>query len=259
MCRLPRMGKRGCAAAVVVLGLAFAALGSGSAFAVTNTLSQEFGVKLISQPKGQPWAIGLNVHSIIDTTDGEKPSELKSILFLFPHAKVNAKFFPTCDAVRLKGGGPKACPAGSKLGQGTALADARPLVNPVHATISMFNGKPRNGNPVFLFLAQATEVSVDLLLQGELKKASGKYGYRLEIPLPRIPTLPGQPDAAIHEIDVDVAATTRRKGKRVYLLQAPTSCPAGGFPFQTTFSFYDDQRLTSNSAISCTLTAKGTA
>lgn len=260
MCRLPRMGKRVVRGSVVaVLGLALAGVFASSAMAVTNTLSQEFGVKLISQPKGQPWNIGLNVHSVIDTTTGEKPSELKSILFLFPRAKVNAKFFKTCDPVRLRGGGPSACPSGSRLGGGTALADARPLVNPVHATVSMFNGKPKNGNPVFLFLAQATEVSVDILLTGELKRTSGRFGYRLEIPLPRIPTLPGQPDAAVHEIDVNVNATTLRKGKRVYLLQAPSSCPSGGFPFQTTFSFYDDQRLTTNSSISCTLTAKGTA
>jgi hypothetical protein len=253
------MGKRGRTAAVAVLGLALAGLLAGSAFAVTNTLEQEFGVKLIKQPPGQPWAIGLSVHSVIDTTTGEKPATLKTIVFLFPHAKVNASAFKTCDPVRLGGAGPKACPAGSKLGSGTALADARPLVNPVHATITMYNAPRKNGNPVFIFYAQATEVAVNLVLQGELKKASGKYGYRLEIPVPRIPTLPGQEDASIHDINVGVAATTKRKGKTVYLLQAPTVCPAGGFPFQTTFNFNDGSNLTSSSAISCTLTAKSTA
>ena len=243
----------------VAMALALAGFAATSAFGVTNTLEQEFGVKLIRQPHGQPWAIGLNVHSIIDTTTGEKPTTLKSIVFNFPHAKVNAKYFKTCDPVKLGGAGPKACPSGSKLGSGTALADARPLVNPVHATITMYNAKPKHGNPVFIFYAQATEVAVNLVLQGELKRASGKYGYRLEIPVPRIPTLPGQDDASIHDINVNVAATTRRKGKTVYLLQAPTVCPSGGFPFQTTFNFNDGSHLTSNTAISCTLTARGSA
>lgn len=253
------MGMRGRSVVAVVAALALAGFGASSAFGVTNTLEQEFGVKLIKQPPGQPWAIGLNVHSTIDTTTGDKPSTMKSIVFLFPHAKVNAKYFKTCDPVRLGGAGPKACPAGSKLGSGTALADARPLVNPVHATLTMYNAKPKNGNPVFIFYAQATEVAVNIVIQAELKKASGKYGYRLDVPIPRIPTLPGQDDASIHDIDIDVAATTRSKGKTIYLLQAPTSCPSGGFPFQTTFNFNDDQTLTSSSAISCTLSAKSKA
>jgi hypothetical protein len=253
------MGMRARSGVAVAMALALAGFAATSAFGVTNTLDQEFGVKLIKQPPGQPWAIGLNVHSVIDTTTGEKPSTLKSITFLFPHAKVNAKYFKTCDPVKLGGAGPKACPAGSKLGSGTALADARPLVNPVHATITMYNAKPKNGNPVFIFYAQATEVAVNIVIQAELKRSSGKYGYRLEVPIPRIPTLPGQDDASIHEIDVDVAASTRYRGKTVYLLQAPTSCPAGGFPFQTTFGFYDDSSLTSNSAISCTLSTKSKA
>ena len=240
----------------VVTALALAGFAATSAFGVTNTLEQEFGVKLIKQPPGQPWAIGLSVHSIIDTTTGEKPTTLKSIVFNFPHAKVNAKYFKTCDPIKLGGAGPKACPAGSKLGTGTALADARPLVNPVHATITMFNAKPKNGNPVFIFYASATEVAVNLVIQGELKKTSGKFGYRLEVPIPRIPTLPGQDDASIHDINVDVAATTKSKGKTIYLLQAPTVCPSGGFPFQTTFNFNDDSSLTSSSAISCTLSTK---
>ena len=199
---------------VLAVALVGASVFASNAFAVTNTLSQEFGVRLIKQPPGQPWAIGLNVHSVIDTTTGEKPSELKNIHFSFPHAKVNAKFFKTCDAVRLAGAGPSACPSGSKLGTGTSLVDARPLVNPVHATITMFNGKPNNGNPVFLFYASATEVSVNLVIKGELKKASGKFGYTLDVSIPKIPTLPGQADASIHDIDVDVAATTRARAGR---------------------------------------------
>jgi hypothetical protein len=120
------------------------------------------GVKLIKQPQGQPWWIGLNLGATIGTTDGTKPSPLSNLVFLFPHATVNADAFPTCTVIKLKAHGAKGCPRGSRLGQGTSLINASPLLNPAHADITMFNGPRSHGNPTFLFMAQAKEVQVKI-------------------------------------------------------------------------------------------------
>jgi len=236
---------------------ALAALVAPAAAAATNTQTLDFGVRLIRQPIGGPWEIALNVHATTAAADGSKPSELRSMRFLFPRATVNARRFPTCDRTRLLGGGTRACPRGSVLGSGTSLVDVRPVLSePVHARISVVNGEPRAGNPVFLFRAEAVEVSVVLVLEGVLRRAGGRYGYRLDVPIPDIPTLPGQPNASIRDVNVTVGAAITRAGRRIPLLQAPRSCPAGGFPFQGSFGFVDGQALTVDAVIPCTLTSR---
>jgi hypothetical protein len=219
-----------------------------------NTETLITGVKLIKQPKGQPWWIGLSLGATISTPDGSKPSALSNLVFQFPHATVNAGAFPTCTIAKLKAHGARGCPAGSRLGKGTSLIDASPLLNPAHADITMFNGPRRHGNPTFLFMAQAREVQVTIYLQGTLSRQRGRFGYRLTMPFPKIPTITGFPDASVSQFQVNVQAFGRRHGRRVPLLEAPTSCPSPGWLFEGDFSFYDGQTGSARTTIGCTLT-----
>jgi hypothetical protein len=219
-----------------------------------NTETLITGVKLISQPAGQPWWIGLNLGATIGTSDGSKPSPLSKLVFLFPHATVNAGAFPTCTVTKLKARGAAGCPRGSRLGKGTSLIDASPLLNPAHADITMFNGPRRHGNPTFVFMAQAREVQVTIYLQGTLERQRGRFGYKLTMPFPHIPTISGFPDASVSQFQVDVQAFGRKRGRRVPLLEAPTSCPSPGWLFEGDFSFFDGQSGTARTTIGCTLT-----
>jgi hypothetical protein len=198
----------------------------------TNTESLITGVKLIKQPAGQPWWIGLSLGATIGTTDGSKPAPLSNLVFFLPHATVNSGAFPTCTVVKLKARGAAGCPRGSRLGQGTSLIDASPLLNPAHADISMFNGPRSHGNPTFLFMAQAREVQVTIYLQGTLVRQRGHFGYKLTMPFPRIPTITGFPDASVTQFQVNVQAFGRKHGRKVPLLEAPTSCPSPGWLFE---------------------------
>jgi hypothetical protein len=227
-------------------------LAASSAHAA-NTETLITGVKLIRQPHGQPWWIGLNLGATIGTTDGTKPSPLSNLVFLFPHATVNADAFPTCTVTKLKAHGAKGCPRGSLLGQGTSLIDASPLLNPAHADITMFNGPRRHGNPTFLFMAQAREVQVTIYLQGTLVRQRGRFGYKLTMPFPHIPTITGFPDASISQFTVNVQAFARRHGRQVPLLEAPTSCPSPGWLFEGDFSFFDGPPSSARATIGCTL------
>jgi hypothetical protein len=237
----------------VVCGLLLALLIAASPANAANTESLITGVKLIKQPAGQPWWIGLTLGATIGTSDGTKPSALSNLAFLFPHATVNARAFPTCTLTKLKARGAAACPRGSRLGEGTSLIDASPLLNPAHADITMFNGPPSQGNPTFIFVAQAKEVQVTIYLQGTLKRQRGRFGYKLSMPFPRIPTITGFPDASVSQFQVNVQAFGRRHGHKVALLEAPTSCPSPGWLFEGDFSFFDGQSGSARTTIGCTL------
>ena len=55
-----------------------------------------FGATLLDQPKGQPWAVNLNVNATLGTTDGGLAAPLNHVRLQFPAgAHVNADKFPT--------------------------------------------------------------------------------------------------------------------------------------------------------------------
>jgi hypothetical protein len=236
-----------------LLALALVLLVAAAPAGAANTSSLTTQVKLIKQPKGQPWWIGLTLGANIGTSDGSKPSPLSKAVFLFPHATVNAGAFAHCTIAKLKARGAKGCPAGSRLGKGTSLIDASPLLNPAHADVTMFNGPRSHGNPTFLFIAVAQEVQVTEYLQGTLEKQNGRFGYKLTMPFPHIPTITGFPDASISQFTVNVQAFARRHGNQVPLLEAPTSCPSPGWVFEGDFSFFDGQSNSARTTIGCTL------
>jgi len=110
----------------VAAAAAFAALAvAGPAQAADHTQNLVFGATLLDQPKGQPWAVNLNVNATLGTTDGSLAAPLRHVRLQFPAgARVNAEKFPTCtpktfaDSLR--------CPKGSKLGNGLAKVDDDP-------------------------------------------------------------------------------------------------------------------------------------
>src|SRR5258705_9702345 len=109
-----------------------------------HTQALVFGATLPDQPKGQPWAVNLNINATLGTTDGGLAAPLRHVRLQFPAgAKVNADKFPTCApktfADSLK------CPKGSMLGNGLAKVDARPLLSNVDAQLKLYNGKGTAG------------------------------------------------------------------------------------------------------------------
>ena len=124
------------AAAAAVAALAVAAPAQAA-----HTQNLVFSATLLDQPKGQPWAVNLNVNATLGTTDGGLAAPLHHVRFQFPAgARVNADKFPTCSP----GSSFEktlSCPKGSVLGTGLAKVDARPLLSNVDAKLKLFNGK----------------------------------------------------------------------------------------------------------------------
>jgi hypothetical protein len=239
--------------AAAVTAAAAMAVGAPVAMAA-HTQALEFGATLLDQPKGQPWAVNLNINATLGTTDGDLASPLRHVKFQFPAgAKVNADKFPTCNpttvAASLK------CPKASMLGEGLAKVDARPLLNNVDAQLKLYNGKG-NASKRTLILTASTEdsgIEINLVLPGTLKKVTGRYSYAFDLDIPKIIAVSGAPPVAINGFSVDVGGRTKKKGKKISYIDAPTKCPSGGWPFTGTFTFEDLTMPTLSSHLDCKL------
>ncbi|MDX6657241.1 MAG: hypothetical protein QOH62_2034 [Solirubrobacteraceae bacterium] len=222
--------------------------------AAEHTQNLQFGATLLDQPKGQPWAVNLNINAVLAMSDGGLAPPLRHVSFQFPAgAKVNADKFPTCNPTTVADS--LKCPRASMLGNGLAKVDARPLLNNVDAQLKLFNG-PGNAKSRKLILTASTEdsgIEINLVLPGTLKKVSGRYSYAFDLDIPEIIAVRGAPPVAINGFNVDVGGRTKKKGKKISYIEAPTKCPAGGWPFSGTFTFGDGALPLLASRLDCTL------
>ncbi len=217
------------------------------------------GATLLDQPKGQPWAVNLVLGAdLIQDADPSLPVSkiTKDITFQFPKATVNGSLFKTCaaketDFIR---SGQRACPAASIIGTGTAVVDAVGL--PFNAKLWIYNGTGTDAARKILLFAQVTDpgVEVNLPLGGTLKRTSGQFGFKLDLPIPDIQVV-GDQFAAIKSFNVVVGRRARKGGKRVSFIDAPTACPSGGWPFTMALRFSDGSTTSDRRAINCTLMA----
>jgi hypothetical protein len=237
------------AAAVAVAALAVA----GPAHAA-HTQELVFGATLLDQPKGQPWAVNLNVDATLGTTDGDLAAPLRHVRLQFPAgAKVNADKFPTCApktfAASLK------CPKASMLGNGLAKVDARPLLNNVDAQLKLYNGKGTAKKRALILTASTEDsgIEINLLLPGTLTRVGGRYSYQFDLDIPEIVAVSGAPPVAINSFNVNVGGRVKKHGKKLSYIEAPTRCPSGGWPFTGTFTFGDGALPTVASHLDCTL------
>lgn len=154
------------------------------------------------------------------------------------------------------------CPASSRIGTGTALADARSfgVADAVPATVAAFNGAEHNGNPTLILQGVAniggnqvvTEFDFDAL------RASGRFGIELRTfdPFPQPPSDPNAPGIALNKLDLRAGktVTTRVRGRRVKrgFIEAPTSCSGSGWAFEEEIIRADGSSLRAGDVMSCT-------
>jgi hypothetical protein len=162
----------------------------------------------------------------------------------------------------LQSQGPKACPKGSKVGSGSALASAKPIIDQVNAKTTIYNGAPKNGVPTVL-LYNVPDISSPITVQGTVQKkapvscanGAGKCDYVLTFDVPQIPTLPNAPPASVLSVKtktIQAFVKKKKRGKRVKIpyIGAPKKCK-GKWVADATFKFYDGQSSTSVASLPC--------
>lgn len=211
-------------ACVLAAGLALpAAAGAASTTKTSVVAKVAAGVPSKKKPKSIQVDFGMTWQN--DVKDGR--STLQGIEMLFPRGTIyNGAKHPICSLETLNTKGPSACPKGSKVGQGRALADADTV--PTRAEITVFNGGP---SQIFFYTTMTNPAVVQTPVIGNITKlASGPWAYRLTSAIPgKLQVVAGVPifmtDLKIHVGSGNLLAAA--KTPTAFELSTTMSTPVG--------------------------------
>jgi hypothetical protein len=156
-----------------------------------------------------------------DTAAPQPPIMDRITIKLNAGGTYNGSKFPKCSLSALNAKGPKGCPSGSKIGSGTGVGYAKPVVtDPVSAQLTIFNG----GSQIFVYVFPdlgPTFVTVGKVIH----KKDGPFDYTLDFAIPPIKTLPSAPDASVGTVNTTTPKKTIKKGKKkIALIITPKKC-----------------------------------
>jgi hypothetical protein len=207
-------------------------------------------------PKAEPASITLSARSTIATADGTHLPALDFLNLEFDkHTGVYTKGLPVCTTAKLENTitaqAKRACP-GAIIGSGQAGAEILfPEQPPFFAKAPMviFNGPPRNGNPVFIFHVYAhVPAPTTFVTTAEIGKATGAYGTSVYIKIPTI--VAGQGSLSFAELSIHKKWSS--KGKEQTLLYG--TCPSGHFFVRGSLTFKGGFKMAGKVVRSCTPT-----
>jgi hypothetical protein len=169
----------------------------------------------------------------------------------------------TCTEAILLNNGPSACPKNSKAGFGGGEGVyelAHEIINEKF-TLDFFLADNRPGHTVMLiYLNGATPVSIQLVFTAPVITSPKPYGLGFSLNVPIIKVLPEASDASAKSSFLTLGARNvayfkkvhgKRKLVHVKGIITPKSCPKGGWPVATEFSFQDGTKVLSKRTIRC--------
>ena len=221
------------------------AAGAGTAQAVTDVPTLH-GTAKRTAAKGIKLTLDVGLHA---DPSGLQPNTLTSATLLFPQgATLNSARFRSCSPAKLQAKGTIGCPAGSRVGSGTAHGTGgNPGETPILAedlTIDAFNGP--HGKSVLLWLTGSAPAAIASVLVAKLTRVHGPHSYRLTLAVPEgLQSIAGI-QVAVTRFTTNIGAFTTVKSRRYPYIRAPI-CPIGAtLPLQGTFTFNDDNGIPSS-------------
>ena len=203
----------------------------------------------------------------LQTSDGLAPPPLTSVALHMPagmNYTLTTLGLSICRPATLQALGPKACPANSRLGSGSALVEVPFGTGSGHELpeIQAVSGPPSSaGNMVVLFYANGLfPVSAQLVFAGEVLPDTGVFGSELATAVPLIPSVPNGPDVSIVNVDATIGPSGltyyhhvhgKLKPFRPLGIGVPERCPRGGFPFSASFVFQDGSTASAATTVPC--------
>jgi len=222
-------------------------VGLAAMVALAVAAANAFGVVAINSsytfsPNKANKSAGVSVNYVItDPAQIQPPVNNKIEISFSKGGKWNGPKFPKCSASKLLSQGPKGCPGKSKLGTGSGVGYAKPVVtDPVNAQLTLFNGG--NSVLVYVFPDLGPTFVVTCKVVG---------GYNLNCAIPPIKTLPSAPDAATATVKTKTSPVSIKKGKKkLGLIVTPKKCK-GSWKTSATFSFTTGEKVTVNTSQKC--------
>ena len=196
--------------ALAVVGVAYAA--------VTVSFSATVSPNKANKPTG----LFVSIKSTDPAAD-QPPIMNRIVIKLNKGGKFNASKFPRCKLTTLQAKGPSGCPKGSKIGTGSGVGMARPVVtDPVNGKLTLFNGDRQGGKDTVLVFV-LPDLGPTFVSGGKISKSGGRY--TLDFTIPPIKTLPSAPDASVVSVKTKTPVKKIRKGRhKYYLIIAPKKC-----------------------------------
>ena len=212
----------------------------------------------------------LAINAGITDSLGGIPTPLTQLAIgLPPGATYNFATAPVCPLATIlaAASSPPVCPAGSRIGSGTARVEAALGTTTLDETaildIYLTSERPVRYE---VWSNGSAPIEETLTFSGTLTPAAAPYGEQISVTVPPIPTVPGGPDASVVALAFTVSethtVTTTRTVKRggrtvrqtvkttVGLFDLPKKCPAS-LPYDANANFEDGSTVTVTGALAC--------
>jgi hypothetical protein len=234
---------------VVALCAALGIAGVASAIDGTQTLA----VKLANSKAGtkdKPKSVGSLKVTTTTTPGPVNPAGsfavTQAVIFFDKNLVFNAAAFKACSTSDLttidtKCAGVAKGAVGSGSAQGSALGQVEPL------QVKAYNGpKSGAGYKFYLHVTGSTPLAIDTVIVAKLTKATGKFGWKLTVPIPPELQKPSGVLATLTSFITTVKGTS--KGKPYVGLKG---CSGGKLNFKGTFSYTDGTSKDATSTAKC--------
>jgi hypothetical protein len=169
----------------------------------------------------------------------------------------------TCSPAVLEQVGSDGCPADSRMGYGSAIAEIQegPEILQETAATSIFMAPVQNGSLALLFFADGeAPLSAQIVFPALLLPAQAPFGGNLAIAVPLVPSVPAAPYVAVVRLRATIGprrltyyehAHGQLVAYRPKGIVLPARCPHGGFPFAATFKFADASSAIARAVVPC--------
>jgi hypothetical protein len=244
-------------AAVAALALSTLLLAASMTGAAYASQTVRLSAKFTPEKLGAPTAISLGVD--IAGVGETLPSALTGIDFHYPSGFALATStlgLTACDEAKLEAEGPRACPANSRMGGGSATVEfpLGPEIRAEPAQIAIFAGPPSEGHVHMLIFAMG-----EAPVYGQIVMSAVLLSGELHFTVPLVASLPASPDVAVVRLRVTIGGKLtyyeRTAGRtiafRPHGISLPQRCPRGGFRFAASFSFLDGSQVPASTLVPC--------
>jgi hypothetical protein len=185
------------------------------------------------------------------------PAPLRGMVVHLPAGlNVNLRGARTCPPSRLQSRGAAGCSSKSLVGRGHALmrVHAGSLAVPEETSISIFRGPNRAAHQTLEIFSQgSTPLDESTTATGVLSSESGRFGSKLTVTVPAIPTLVLEPDASFVSLSLTIGGVGHapRAHAAAGSITVPRSCPTTGFPFMAEFTFAGSAGTSALGTVAC--------
>lgn len=226
------MRKLGLIAATTVASISVA----GVAQAIS--VDQNIVVTTKQERKGttaKPATVKLSVTTATSAKDPKEDgtySTKSAVIHFDKNLKFNNSKFPTCK-LQTVATSPEKCPSGSKVGTGFAKATVGKQQIKANPTIAAYNAANNKIN--LKLIAKKGEINSAGVLVGTLKSDTGKFGKKLDVPIPA--KLQEQLGLKITLTRFNTVISTKTFKGKAYVTS--TGCTGGNYKFGGDFTFSD--------------------